>query len=325
MIYARIISTGISLPEKVMTNDDLAKIVDTSDEWISTRTGIRERRVAGPDEAASDFGAKAARKALNAAGMGPDEMDAIIVGTITPDMPFPATACLIQEKLGATKPFAFDVSAACSGYLYILSIANAFIQSGMYKHILLIGTEAMTKSVNWEDRGSCILFGDGAGATVVSPSTTPGVRFVDLGTDGRYADLIHVPAGGSRTPLSPEALAARQHCMVVNGRDVYKLAVKHAEITIKRVLAQNGLTVHDIDMLVPHQANQRITDAVADRIGIPREKVMSNIEKYGNTSAATIPICLHEAAAEGRIKKGDRLLLVAYGAGFTWGSILLDW
>jgi len=308
-----------------MSNDDIATIVDTSDEWIQTRTGIRERRVAGPEVATSDLAAEAAGRALQAAGMEPDDMDAIIVATITPDNPFPATACQVQEKLGARKPFAFDVSAACSGYLYILSIADAYIRSGTYRHILLIGAEEMTKCVNWKDRASCILFGDGAGATVVGPSDEPGVRFVDLGTDGRYWELIHVPAGGTRLPVSAETLSDGRHYMAINGRDVYKLAVKHAGITLNRVLQQNNLTVDDIDLLVPHQANQRITDAVAERIGIPSERVFSNIDRYANTSAATIPIGLHEAVEQGRLKRGDKVLLVAYGAGFTWGSILLDW
>jgi 3-oxoacyl-[acyl-carrier-protein] synthase-3 len=325
MTYARIVSTGMSLPEKVMTNDDISKIVDTSDEWIQSRTGIRERRVAAEHEATSTFATAAAQQALDNAGEDAKNLDAIIVATITPDCPFPASACLVQKNLGATRACAYDLSAACSGYLYALATADAYIRSGLYKNIMVIGAETLTKCVDWQDRGSCILFGDGAGATLVRPSEEPGIRYSDLGCDGNHFELIYIPVGGTKTPLTEENIKERKHFAVVNGRDVYKLAVKQAEIVIRRALEENYLTVDDIKLLIPHQANQRITDAVQERLGFPKEKVASNIDIYGNTSAATVPICLHEAAENGTIQRGDKVLLVAFGAGFTWGTVLLDW
>lgn len=325
MTYARIVSTGMSLPENIVTNDDIAKRVETSDEWIHARTGIHERRVAAEDQSTSTFASEAARQALESAGLDPMDVECLILATITPDLPFPATGCLVQDIIGAKKAAAFDISAACSGYVYALSIADAYIRGGLYRNVLVIGAETLTKVVDWEDRGSCILFGDGAGATLVTASDRPGLGYTELGADGAHAELIHVPGGGSKVPVSHEMIDQGLHHAVVKGRDVYKLAVTLAQEVIARALEKNNLTVEDIALLVPHQANQRITDAVQERLGFSKDRVASNIESYGNTSAASIPICLHEAAKNGRIQQGDKVLLVAFGAGFTWGTMLIDW
>lgn len=325
MTYARIVSTGIGLPDRILTNDEIAQTLDTSDAWIHTRTGIHQRRVAGPGEATSDFAAKAGLQALERAGLDPMDLEAIIVATVTPDYHMPSAACLTQVKMGALKAMAFDVSAACTGYIYALSVADAYIRAGVYKNVLVIGADLFSTILNWEDRGSCVLFGDGAGATLVTASDRPGVRYMELGADGNHAKLIHVPAGGSMNPTTSETAAAKLQYTVLDGREVYKLAVRYALELIENTLKKNNMTVADIDLLIPHQANQRITDAVQERIGIPREKVYSNIEFYGNTSAATIPICLHEALEKGMVKEGGRILTVAFGAGFTWGAALIDW
>ncbi|MCB9769652.1 MAG: ketoacyl-ACP synthase III [Candidatus Omnitrophica bacterium] len=325
MTFSRIVSTGMSVPENIVTNEDIAKRVETSDEWIFTRTGIHERRVSTEGEATSTFATNASRQALEAAGMDPMDLQCLIVATITPDLPFPASACLTQEALGAKRAAAFDISAACSGYVYALSIADAYIRGGLYENVMVVGAETLTKVINWEDRGSCILFGDGAGATLVTKSDRPGVGYTELGADGGLAELIHVPGGGSKIPTTHETVDQGLQYAVVKGRDVYKVAVSRAEEVLTRALEVNNLKTEDIALLVPHQANQRITDAVQDRLGFSKEQVASNIEVYGNTSAASVPICLHEAASQGRIKEGDKVLLVAFGAGFTWGTMLIDW
>lgn len=325
MTFARIVSTGLSVPSQIVTNEDISKRVETSDEWIYTRTGIHERRMSAQGEATSTFATEAARQALEGAGMDPMELQCLIVATITPDLPFPASACLTQEKLGAKRAAAFDISAACSGYVYALSIADAYIRGGLYENVMVVGAETLTKVINWEDRGSCILFGDGAGATLVRASDRRGIGYTELGADGAYADLIHVPGGGSLVPTTHETVDQGLQYAIVKGRDVYKVAVTLAEQVLVKALAENDLKVEDIALLVPHQANQRITDAVQERLGFTKEQVASNIEFYGNTSAASVPICLHEAASQGRIKEGDKVLLVAFGAGFTWGTMLIDW
>lgn len=325
MKYARIVSTGVGFPERILTNDEIAQTLKTSDDWIYTRTGIHQRRVAGDQEATSDLAAKAGTQALERAGLDPKDLQALIVATITPDHPFPASACLTQVKIGAKNAVAYDISAACSGYIYALSIADAYIRSGLYENVLIIGSEALTKTLDWQDRGSCVLFGDGAGATLVRASDQPGVRYLEMGTDGNYAELIYIPAGGTRFPTTPETVAQNRHFTCLDGREVYKLAVRYALELTENTLRKNNLTIDDIDLLVPHQANQRITDAVQERLGIPKEKVWSNIEVFGNTSAATIPTCLHEAVEQGRLVSGSKVLMVAFGAGFTWGSALVDW
>jgi 3-oxoacyl-[acyl-carrier-protein] synthase-3 len=315
----------MAFPDRILTNDEIAQTVDTSDEWIRTRTGIRERRIVAPGEATSDLVTRAGLDALKNASLDPMDLESLIVATITPDLLFPATACLAQTKMGAKRAMAFDISAACSGYIYALSIADAYIRGGLYKNVLVVGAEVLTRHLNWKDRGSCILFGDGAGATLLQASDRPGVRYLEMGADGDYAKLIHLPGGGSLTPATPETVEAGLHYAVVEGKEVYKLAVRYGLELVERALRVNGLTPDDIALLVPHQANQRITDAVQERLGFPKEKVFSNIEVYGNTSGATIPVCLHEASQSGRIKAGDKVLLVAFGAGFTWGAALLDW
>ncbi|NUN95300.1 MAG: ketoacyl-ACP synthase III [Candidatus Omnitrophica bacterium] len=325
MTFSRIVSTGMAFPRRVVTNHELAQTVDTSDEWIFTRTGIHERRVAGPDETTSDLAAEAGLMALKRAGMDPMDLEVLLVATITGDLPFPATACLTQTKMGAKRAVAFDISAACSGYIYGLSVADAYIRSGMYKNVLVIGSEILTKFLDWNDRGSCVLFGDGAGATLVTASETPGLKYVEIGSDGDFAELIYIPGGGSRVPTTHETVDAGLQYARLDGKEVYKLAVRYAQELTERALEKTGLTVNDIDLLVPHQANQRITDAVQERLGIAKEKVVTNIEYYGNTSGATIPVCLHEAVEQGRLKPGNKVLLVAFGAGFTWGAAVLEW
>jgi 3-oxoacyl-[acyl-carrier-protein] synthase-3 len=325
MVYARIVSTGVAFPERILTNDEIAQSLATSDEWIYTRTGIHQRRMVAPGEATSDLAARAGLQALERAGLDPLDLQALIVATITPDYIFPATACLTQTKMGAKRAMAFDISAACSGYIYALSIADAYLRSGQYENVLIIGAEALTRTLNWNDRGSCVLFGDGAGATLVRASDRPGVKYLELGADGDLAELIYIPAGGTRTPATHEVIDKGLHYTYLDGREVYKVAVRYALELTENTLRKNGLTVDDIDLLIPHQANQRITDAVQARLGIPKEKVLSNIEFYGNTSAATIPTCLDEVVLQGRLKAGDRILMVAFGAGFTWGAALLDW
>jgi 3-oxoacyl-[acyl-carrier-protein] synthase-3 len=325
MRFSRIVSTGVALPDRILTNDEIAQTLDTSDEWIYTRTGIHQRRVAADNEAVSDLAARAGSEALERAGLDPMDLEAIIVATITGDYIFPASACLAQVALGAKRAMAFDISAACSGYVYGLSIADAYIRTGLYENVLVIGSEVLSRYLDWNDRGSCVLFGDAAGATLLRASDKPGVRHLEMGSDGDYAKLIWVPAGGSRTPATAETVAQGLTYAHLDGREVYKLAVRYAQELTERVLKKNGITVDDIALLVPHQANQRITDAVQTRLGIPKEKVASNIEFYGNTSGATIPVCLHEAVQDGRIKEGDLILMVAFGAGFTWGAALVEW
>lgn len=325
MTFSRIISTGMAFPDRIMTNDEIAQSIETSDEWIYTRTGIHQRRMASPTEATSDLATSAAREALERAGMDPLELECLIVATITPDLPFPACACIAQTKLGAKNAVAMDISAACSGYVFGLSIADAYIRSGLYKNVMVVGAEVLTKHLDWKDRGSCVLFGDGAGASLLVASDRPGVKYLEMGSDGAYAELIYIPAGGTRTPATQETVAAGLHYAKLDGKEVYRLAVRYAEDLTRRALEKTNLTVDDITLLIPHQANQRITDAVQERIGFPKDKVASNIEFYGNTSGATIPTCLHEAVLAGKIKEGDNLLFVAFGAGFTWGAAVVEW
>lgn len=317
---------GSWLPEQKITNHDLMKLVDTSDEWILTRTGISERRKASAQEAASDLGTRAAQKALAAAKVKPEEIDLIIVATITPDMFFPATACLIQKNLGAVKAAAFDLSAACSGFLYALAAGSQFIATGVYKTVLVVATEVLTKIVNWEDRNSCILFGDGAGAAVLQP-VEEGAGFLsfDLGADGTGEDLLKIPAGGSRKPACLETVRNKEHFLVMSGNEVFKFAVKIMEDTSVKALKKAGLSPEDIDYLVPHQANTRIIEAARKRLGLAADKVHLNLDRYGNMSSASIPVALVEAVEKGYIHKGDLVVLVGFGAGLTWGSAVIKW
>jgi 3-oxoacyl-[acyl-carrier-protein] synthase III len=324
---ARIIGTGSYLPEKRLTNAELEQRVDTSDEWITTRTGIRERRVAAPEQAASDLALEAARRALEAADTAPEEIDLIMVATISGDMSFPSTACLLQHALGARPVPSFDLLAACSGFLYGLETARHFISGGAAGKVLVVGSEVLSRITDYEDRTTCILFGDGAGAAVVAGSDDPesGILDIVLGADAEHAELLSLPGGGSRNPASPEMIEQRLQFMKMSGREVFK----HAVSTIVEVVGQNlrrtGLTCDDVSYIIPHQMNRRIMESSAKRLGFPIDKVVINIDNYGNTSAASIPIALDEAVRDGRIQRGDLLAMVAFGGGFTWGSALVRW
>jgi 3-oxoacyl-[acyl-carrier-protein] synthase-3 len=322
-----IIGTGAYVPDEVITNDDLEGLVDTSDEWIKTRTGISERRRAAPDMATSDLAFPAAKKALEAAGVAPEELDLIVVATITPDTYCPSAACWLQNRLGATKAFAFDVNAACSGFVYGLTIADQFIRTGTAKRALFIGAEIMTRVVNWEDRATCVLWGDGAGAVVMAPSENGrGILSNHLHADGKNGETLLVAGGGSRvTPISRETVEQDLHTLKMNGHDTFKFAVRAFTDVCVEALEHNGLKSEDIDLFIPHQANIRIIDAAVRRLNLPKEKVMITIHKYGNTSAASIPVALDEAVRGGRVKPGDTLLFAAFGGGLTWGATALIW
>ncbi len=321
-----ILGTGHSLPEKVITNHDLEKIVDTSDEWIVSRTGIRERRVAGKDEALSKFATQSAVRALEMANVRAEEIDLIVCGTVTPDMPIPATACFIQAQLGAGKGAAFDLSAGCSGFLYALSVAQQFVAVGQAQKALVIGGELLSKYVDWEDRSTCVIFADGAGSVVLGRGEEPyGILSQTLESDGRHADFIHVPAGGSRCPTSEATVREGMHYIKMRGSETYKLAVRSLYDVCKKVIAEAGLAIEDIDLFVPHQANLRILNAVGRRLGLDPSRTYVNIDRIGNTSAASIPIALDECVRQGKIKRGDYVLLAAFGAGLTWGASLVRW
>jgi 3-oxoacyl-[acyl-carrier-protein] synthase-3 len=323
-----ILGTGSYAPDRILTNDELAKSVDTSNEWIVTRSGIRERRIAAPDEAASDLGVKASQRALADAGIPATAIDLVIVATLTPDMPMPATACFVQQKLGIPATAAcFDISAACSGFLYALDLACAMIGSGRYKHALVIGAEKLSTIVDWKDRTTCVLFGDGAGAVVVGGSDQPNTGLIGskLGSMGESAKLLWVPGGGCVSPLTAESIAAGEQFLKMKGREVFKLAVRGMEEAARSILEQHGYTADQISLVVPHQANLRIIEVIAKYLDLPMERFFVNVDRYGNTSAASIPIALDEARRAGRIKSGDITLLVAFGAGLTFGSALVRW
>ena len=324
--YASIIGTGSYLPETVLTNFDLEKMVDTSDEWIRQRTGIAERRIAEDDIATSDLSVQAARLAIKKAQIDPLEIEMILVATVTPDTFFPSTACYVQKGIGAKNASAMDISAACAGFLYGLDLANGLIISGQYDTILVVGGEVFNNIVDWNDRNTCVLFGDGAGAAVVQATEEPkGILASYIGSDGDYADidLLGIPAGGSRMPVTSAAIDQNLNKIQMNGREVFKLGVRLMPEAAERALSKANVSVDDIDLLIPHQANLRIIEAVGQRLGVPREKVYVNVDKYGNTSAATVIIALDEAIQDGRAKPGDLILLVTFGAGLTWGSTLL--
>ena len=323
--HAYISGIGHYTPEKVLTNKDLEKMVETSDEWIVQRTGISERHIAAPGQNTSDLGHQAALRAITMAGIKPDEIDLIMVATISPDMVFPATAALIQEKLQANNAGTLDIEAACTGFIYGLSIASQFIETGKYKNILIVGAETLSRITDWNDRNTCVLFGDGAGAAVVSraPEGSPS-RLIDfyLRGQGRYADLLFLPAGGSAKPASEETVKNGDHYMKMAGKETFKLASTNMANSIKAVLSDNGIQPSEIDWFIPHQANLRIMKMVAKMADIDEEKVVVNIEKYGNTSAATIPIALSEYVGKGLIKRGQKIVTVAFGGGMTWGANL---
>ncbi len=321
-----IIGTGYYAPEKIVTNADLEKLVDTNDEWIVERTGISERRVVDEHTTTSDIAVRAAQDALNNAGVKAEEIELIIVATLTPDMMFPSTACIVQHKLNAGNAAAFDLSAACSGFAYALSVGSQFIKSGMYKKVLVVAAEVLSKITNWEDRNTCVLFGDGAGAAVLGAVEEGyGILGVELGADGSGGEFLHMPAGGSLHPATVDTIANKMHYIHMNGNEVFKFAIKIMGEAALKALKSAGLETKDVDCLIPHQANIRIIKSAAKRLSLPMDKVFVNVNKYGNTSAASIPIALAEAAKERRFKKGDIVVLVGFGAGLTWASCVLKW
>ena len=318
MSFAKITGTGIYIPDKVLSNKDLETLVDTSDEWIKARTGISERRILEKDKATSDMCYEACLQALKNSSTDPEEIDGIIVGTVTPDYMTPSVACLLQDKLKTRKIFAFDVSAGCSGFIYCMSIAKAMIENGQAKKLLVAGSENLSKIVDYTDRGTCILFGDGAGAVVIEESEAPGIMSVCLGASGKEAELLYTPGGGSKDPTGSRFL-------VMQGKEVFKEAVKVIQSNSLEAIEAAGLTPKDIDLFIPHQANMRIIEAARERLDLPIEKCFVNIEKYGNTSSASVLLALHEALQESKIKEGDHILFSVFGAGFAWGSAVLKW
>jgi 3-oxoacyl-[acyl-carrier-protein] synthase III len=327
VIRSVIRSVGAHLPKRVMTNADLAKLVDTSDEWIVERTGIRQRHIAGDDELTSDLGIAAAKQALVRAGLDPVDVDLVICATATPDRTFPATAVKIQHGLGVSKGAAFDVQAVCSGFVYAITIADNFLKTGQFKRAVVIGAETFSRILDWEDRSTCVLFGDGAGAVVVGPASEDGFGILDFEhhVDGSGGPALCMPAGGSRMPASHDTVDQRLHYVKQEGATVFKFAVTKTGEMCERLLSRNNLTAGDIDLFVSHQANRRIIMSAAERLGLPEEKVVINIERFGNTTAATIPLALNDAVNDGRIKRGDRVLLASVGAGFTVGAVLMRW
>lgn len=321
-----LIGIGSHVPDRILTNADLEQMVETSDEWIVSRTGIRERRVASKEEASSDLAVKASKKALAHAGISAEELDLIVVATVTPDMFFPSTACLVQHQLGATKAAAFDLSAACTGFIYGIATAAQFISTGVYQYALVIGVDCLSKMVDWKDRNTCILFGDGAGAAVLGPvSEGQGLLAFDLGSDGSGGELLKVEAGGSRLPASEQTVKENKHVISMNGREVFKFAVRAINSSTETVLGKAGMTKNDIDFLVPHQANIRIIESAMKRFGLSKDKVVVNIDRYGNMSSASIPIALSEAYENRLFQLGDKLVLCGFGGGLTWGAAVITW
>lgn len=321
-----ILGMGHYVPEKILTNFDLEKMVETSDQWITERTGIKQRHIAAPEEATSDLCYNAAMVALKDAGVAPEELDLVIVATASPDHVFPSTACLVQDRIGAKNAAAFDLAAGCSGFVYSLGVASQMIATGLYKHALIIGAETLSRIMNWSDRNTCVLFGDGAGAAVLGPVEEGyGVLGIDMGADGSGGKYLIQPAGGSRNPASSETVEANDHTIHMNGPEVFKFAIQIMGKTAKRALAKANMKAEELDMLFPHQANLRIISSAAKRLKMPMDKVWVNVDKYANTSAASIPIALCEAQAAGALKKGDNILLDGFGAGLTWASIVLKW
>lgn len=321
-----IAGTGSEVPSRILSNLDLEKMVETTDEWITRRTGIKERRIADPEVATSDLAYGAAVKALDAAGVRPEDLDLIIVSTVTPDMFFPATACIVQAKLGATRAAAFDLSAGCSGFIYGVVTASNFIATGMCDNVLVIGADCLSKITNYQDRSTCILFGDAASAAVLKPVESGlGILSTALGADGSGGENLTAPAGGSRMPATAETVEKGLHYIHMCGAEVMKFAVRVMDSTTRELLDKAGLATSDVDVVIPHQANIRIIEAAVDRLGIDRERFFVNVEKYGNTSAASVGLALDEAVKEGRLKRGDVVVLVGFGAGLTWGGCCLKW
>ncbi|MFC1621168.1 beta-ketoacyl-ACP synthase III [Candidatus Omnitrophota bacterium] len=325
MQEAGILGLGYYLPPKKLTNKDLEKMVDTSDEWIVTRTGIKERRIAPKEFAASDLGVEASKVAIENAGLKPEDIDLIITATITPDMAFPATACIIQDKIGAKNAAAFDMNAACSGFVFGIVMAQQFVNTGMYNHILVVGTEKLTSIVDWTDRSTCVLFGDGAGACVIGKSEDRRIVSSFLGADGSGGHLLSMPAGGSRLPATKNTVGEKLHFLKMEGNEVFKIAVRIMVKAADKAIKKVGLQPSDINLFIPHQANIRILMAVAKRLGVHEEKIFLNIEKYGNMSAASTAVALAEVSEQGKLKKGDNAVLVAFGGGLTYGAVVIKW
>ena len=321
-----ITGVGSYLPERVLTNAELERMVNTTDDWIATRTGIRERRIAAPDEATSDLAAKAALQAMAAAGVSAEQIDLVIVATITPDMLFPSTACLVQRKIGARRAAAFDLEAACSGFVYALEVGQQFIMSHTCDTVLVIGAEKLSSIVDWTDRNTCVLFGDGAGAAVLqNRPRAHGLVTACMGSDGGKADLLCMPGGGSRIPATADSVASRLHFLRMDGRETFKNAVVAMCTAAQEVLSRCEISIDKIQCIIPHQANRRIIEAVSERLGAPSDRVVVNVDRYGNTSAASVAIALDEAVREGRVHRGDLLLLLVFGAGLTWGAAVVEW
>jgi len=321
-----IIGTGSYVPEKRLTNENLSKIVETSDDWITTRTGIKERRIAAKDENTSDMAARAALKAIEQAKISSEEIELILVATATPDMLFPATACFVQKKIGARNAACLDISAACAGFIFGLEIGQQFITSHTYDTVLVIGAEKLTSITNWTDRNTCILFGDGAGAAILRHrGSAHGVISTHIGSDGQFTDILFMPGGGSRCPITRDNVDLNLNTIHMTGKEVYKQAVTAMIDASKKALDQAGLSIHDIACVIPHQANLRIIEAIADRLKIPLERFYVNLDRYGNTSAAAVAIALDEANRTGRIKSGDYVLMVVFGGGLTWASTIIEW
>jgi 3-oxoacyl-[acyl-carrier-protein] synthase III len=321
-----IAGVGSYVPANILTNADLEKLVNTSDEWITTRTGIKERHIAAKDEFTSDLGAKAAAKAMQQAGVTAEQLDLIVVATITPDMPFPSTAALVQRKLGAFRAAAFDLEAACSGFIYALEVAQQFIMSRTYDTVLVIGAEKLSSIVDWQDRNTCVLFGDGAGAAILrNRPNSHGLLTAVMGADGRKADLLFMAGGGSRCPATADSVAARQHYLRMEGKETFKCAVQAMQTAAKEALRRCEIDISRVKLIVPHQANLRIIEAVGERLGARPDQLFVNLHKYGNTSAASVAIALDEAVHSGRVQQGDLILLIVFGAGLTWGAALIEW
>ncbi len=326
MIQARITGTGSAVPQKIITNHDLTKLVDTSDEWITERTGIKERRIAEKHETTSSLAAQAAEQALRAAGLPAEELDLILAATTTPDTVMPSLGCTLQDKLGAKNAAAFDLYAACSGFLYGMSVADAFIRSGVYRNILLVGAEVLSRFTDWEDRTTCVLFGDGAGAVVLQRHAGKrGILSTHLHSDGSLGSLLNLPAGGALHPASHDTVNKRMHFIKMKGNETFKAAVRALEDVVQEALAHNKVKAEEIDLLIPHQANLRIIQAMAQRLNMPMDKVVLTLPKYGNTSAASIPMALDEAVRDGRVKENMLILFEAFGGGLTWASALVRW
>lgn len=326
MVSAGILATGHYTPEKILSNEDLERMVDTSDEWIRTRTGIETRRIAADSEDTSDLCVSAAKMAMEKAGLTPDDIDFIMVGTVSPDYMLPSTACLVQAKLGCHRAGAIDISAGCSGFIYGLTMASQFVRTGLYRHVLVIGAEVLSRIINWTDRATCILFGDGAGAAILGP-VEEGYGYIasELGADGSLGGILNIPASGVAEPVTHRAIDSGRIYVHMEGSEVFKHAVRHMEATTRAVMDKAGIGIDDVGLFIAHQANYRIIHATAKKLGVSKDKVFVNVNKYGNTSAASVGIALDEAVTEGRLKKGDYLLMTGFGGGLTWGSILLKW